>query len=68
MNVDLVIRIIDIASALMSIAPLLAAEFRDLPEDERRRRLEESLRRMRDVYERASDELEAAIAAAGSPE
>lgn len=68
MNVDLVIRIIDIASALMSIAPLLAAEFRDLPEDERRRRLEESLRRMRDVYKRASDELEAAIAAAGSPE
>ncbi len=68
MNVDLVIRIIDIASALMSIAPLLAAEFRDLPEDERRRRLEESLRRMRDVYRRASDELEAAIAATGSPE
>ncbi len=68
MNVDLVIRIIDIASALMSIAPLLAAEFRDLPEDERRRRLKESLRRMRDVYERASDELEAAIAAARSPE
>ncbi|HEB51962.1 MAG TPA: hypothetical protein ENI87_01775 [bacterium] len=61
MNVDLVIRIIDVASALMSMAPMLAAEFRDLPDDERKRRLDEALRRMRDVYKRASDDLEDAL-------
>ena len=64
MNVDTVIRIIDIMNALMTIAPALAVEFGDHPDQEKRALLERKLAQMRQIYAQASAELEAALSAA----